>query len=48
MRMGECYLLLLTSKGEVYTMGENIESQLGMDVTHCDTPTRVGNIPLVA
>jgi mitogen-activated protein kinase kinase kinase 9 len=39
LRMGECFLIMLTSRGEVYSMGENIDSQLGLEgMAYSDTP----------
>ena len=32
--MGECFIIILTSRGEVYTMGENTESQLGFETVN--------------
>ena len=47
--MGECFTLFLTSKGEVFSMGENIDGQLGLEnVQVVDNPQKIKNMPLIS
>jgi mitogen-activated protein kinase kinase kinase 9 len=49
MKMGELFTLLLTSRGEMYTMGENIDGQLGLEgVAFTEVPQRLSGLPLIA
>ncbi|CAD8177067.1 unnamed protein product [Paramecium pentaurelia] len=48
MKMGEMFTLFLNSKGEVYSMGENIQGQLGIEQTYADVPYKVLGLPLIS
>lgn len=41
-RMGEFFTVFLTSRGEVYSIGENVDGQLGIDgIQYTDIPLRL-------
>lgn len=46
-RVGDAFAVLLNSKGEVFTMGENLQGQLSGTELFCDSPTKVTKLPLV-
>ena len=47
--MGECFNVILTSRGEVYTHGENIEGQLGIsNFATAEFPIKVQGLPLIS
>ena len=47
-KMGECFTVLLSGRGAVQTLGENIEGQLGIEgVTHSDSPINVQGLPCI-
>ncbi|CAD8210835.1 unnamed protein product [Paramecium pentaurelia] len=48
MKMGEMFTLFLTSKGEVYSMGDNIQGQLGNDLSGSDVPIKISGLPLIS
>lgn len=49
MKMGECFSVFLTSRGEVYSMGDNIDSQLGVEhVGQLERPTKLTSMPLIS
>jgi mitogen-activated protein kinase kinase kinase 9 len=46
-KLGDALSVFLNSKGEVFTMGENIEGQLGIsNVSTTDLPQKVINLPI--
>jgi len=48
-KLGDTLSVFLTSKGEVYTMGENIDGQLGVpNISSADSPIRVSHLPIAA
>lgn len=48
-KLGDTLSVFLSSKGEVFTMGENIEGQLGIpNVSSAEVPMRVNNLPIAA
>lgn len=48
MKMGELFTIFLTNKGEIYSLGENLYGQLGIDSVNCDYPIRVQGLPLIS
>lgn len=46
-KAGDAFVLFLNSKGEVFTMGENLQGQLGNSEHFCDTPIKVQRLPLI-
>lgn len=46
-KAGDAFVMFLNSRGEVFTMGENLQGQLGNSEHFCDTPMKVHKLPLI-